>query len=211
MELPDLLSVRLIMSPLSIAIAEIDSWQVNLPRDICLLLTCPVEYLYSFSYPRKQTVHIEKFNPVALKVAKSVINRLYSQLPGVRIHFIGSVALGLSGMKDIDILVEADPVKFSLYVPRLTELFGQPEKYKNQFIEWKICKQGFIVEILVIDSKSRMFKLQMEVFKKLQKSKRKRDAYNKIKLEADGISYREYQRQKIDFYRRTLRVNHLVI
>lgn len=190
---------------------RIDTLLASLSRDLYLLVTCPIEYLYSFTYSKEQVATIKPFDPITHRTGNELVKQIQQAEPKLKVYFVGSAALGIAGMKDIDLILATKKQNFTAFTPKLSKLLGKPEKEKEQFIEWKLQKNGCKVEVILLDPTSRMFRLQMEVHHKLMKSKPLREAYNHLKITANGVSVREYQRRKVTFYRHNLQVNHLVI
>jgi hypothetical protein len=188
--------------------SNINSFYPRLQRDSVLLVTCPREFIYTFFYSPEKKVKIYSYSPKLRKFGMELIERIAGNFPELKIHFVGSVALGLSGVKDVDIVVECSPLHFTDYIKYMTEFLGKPKKITPNFIEWQCIRKDFQIEVLFIDPSCRLFKLEMEAFTKLKKSKRYLAAYERMKQEANGISYREYQRRKLAFFHNVVGISY---
>lgn len=177
-------------------------------RNTILLVTCPREFLYSFKLPTEKKVQIIPYDPNMQKVAVEILQKLTTSLPGLSIHFVGSAALGIAGMKDLDFVIEGLRSDFPIYVPILINSFGMPIKHKVNFVEWKLKWRKYTLELLLIDPANKRLQLEMEAYKKLQQNKKYRLEYEQLKLNANDVSLREYQRRKLEFYRNRLKIQH---
>ena len=109
----------------------------NFKRNTTLLLTCPREFLYSFALSTQKEIAINRYDPSVATFAMQLIKKLSVIVPGLTIQFIGSSALGVAGMSDIDLFIECISADFPLYMPLLTGMLGAPIKEKPAFIEWR--------------------------------------------------------------------------
>ena len=117
---------------------------------------------------------------------------------------MGSVALGISGQKNIDIYALAGPKDFNKYLPIFEKLFGKVDKQgkyvKKTFIEWKFKKDGYEIEIYLTEPPER----QIQVYEVLKSNKKLLKEYEDLKSSFDGKSYKDYQKAKYKFYNKIL-------
>lgn len=182
-----------------------------LKRDIRLLIQSPRDYLYSFTYSVDKKIKIKPYNPAAAQLAKRLIRSLRKKYPHLTIYLYGSVDLGISqGEGDIDLIAETPSVNFEKYFIGFSALFGQPDKVKAEFIEWRTEWKGYHLEFSLVDPGSYMSKEPVGVYKLLKRNKKLLKEYDLLKKQSDGVSVREYARRKIDFFNRLKRVNKFI-
>ncbi len=159
------------------------------------------QYLYSFKYSSKEKVAIRAFDPRGMIIAESIIRELKRAVQGnLIIHLLGSVSLRIAGKRDIDIFIECAAVDFNLYVQDIVKILGDPVLKKWNYIEWKIEREGWEINILLIDPTTEKFKDQMTTTNILQNNKLLCDEYEKLKWSLNGASSCEYESAKYRFY-----------
>lgn len=155
---------------------------------------------YILMYSCREKVHIEPFDPKVLEVTEIIIKDVRSvmseQFP---IHLLGSVSMGIAGQRDIDIFVECKASDFSSHIDDLSSIFGKPVRKKRDYIEWQTYRDGWGVDILLIDPTTEKFKDQSSVAWAIQNDEKLKREYEQLKLECNGKSLREYQRRKHKF------------
>lgn len=176
-------------------------------RDLMLLLNTPREYLYSFTYPSYKKIIISKYDKRVYQFGRNITKKVNSLLPKLKIHFYGSAALKICGQRDIDLFAECDPKEFDLNIKKLVNIFGKNYKRRNSFVEWNTKVSNIDVEFILIDPKSKMFAVQRDTFKSLKKNKTYLNEYAQIKMNANKLNYREYQRRRLEFFNRILGLN----
>lgn len=153
----------------------------------------------------KKKVSIFPFDPKGETLGKEIVKQINSHFPKLEVLFMGSVALGISGQKDIDIYALAERSDFEKYIPVFEKLFGKVDKkgncVKKSFIEWKFNKDGYEVEIYLTELPGR----QIKVYEILKSNKKLLKEYEDLKLIYDGKSYKDYQKAKYGFYNRILK------
>lgn len=155
-------------------------------------------YLEKVDPSRK--VSVFPYDPYGKKLGKSIVSKIKSVFPNVNVIFMGSVALEISGQKDIDIYILADPKNFGEFLPGLEKLFGDINKkgdyVKKKFVEWKFGQEGYDIEIYLTEPPE----TQIRVYEILRSNKELLKEYEKLKMKFNGKSYKEYQRAKYEFY-----------
>ncbi len=153
--------------------------------------------------PNKK-VSIYPFDPKGKALGETIVKQIKNHFPNLEVLFMGSVALGISGQKDIDIYALAYPKDFGKYLPIFEKLFGKVDKQwkyvKKTFVEWKFKKDGYEIEIYLTEPPER----QIRVYEILKSNKELLKEYQKLKLEFNGKSFRDYQKAKYEFYNKIL-------
>lgn len=165
--------------------------------EVNIFWKAPKEYIWIYTYPKDKKVDIEEYNPEIKEQAQGFVNKITKMLPNLKIHFLGSVALEVPGQKDIDIIIECLPHNFDNVVPILTGIIGEAKKERNNFVEWVFQKDEITYELLLIDPRSKRFKVNINTYEKLKRNKKK---YAEMKIKCMGKSMREYQRKKFEFF-----------
>jgi hypothetical protein len=172
----------------------------TLHRDFMLLLLSPREYLYSFTYPTDAYVTVQPYDPAVNELGLRLVDELKAQFPSLIVHFWGSAALKIAGQRDIDLVAEAYPGELPLYEPGITRLFGAPIKHRPDFIEWNFVVEGAHVELVLISPTHPLFKKQRDTFIVLSSDEKIVREYERIKLSCNGLSVREYDRRRLQFF-----------
>jgi hypothetical protein len=79
-------------------------------------------------------------------------------------------------------------------------LLGLPDSRKAQYWEWKKEKEGWEVDILLIDPQSEKFKYQTGVVWRMQRDPLLLSEYERLKYSLNGKSERDYEREKQKFF-----------
>ena len=160
------------------------------------------DYLSKVDPSRKVSIH--PFDPKGKALGESIVKQTKNHSPDLEVLFMGSVALGIVGQKDIDIYALADTEDFGKYLPTFEKLFGKLDKQgkyvKKTFVEWKFQKDGYEVEVYLTESPER----QIKVFEILKSNKKLLKEYENLKLSFNGKRYKDYQKAKYEFYNRIL-------
>lgn len=165
------------------------------------------EKKYIKTIPQEKVAKIFPFTPKAVELADKIIRKIKKACPSLKVFHMGASALGISGQKDLDIYAPSTPGKFLKYLPKLIELFGQPQNQKKDSISWRFRQEGYEVEFYLTNPDSPTMKRQITVFNILRKNKDLLGEYERLKESMDGKSFREYQRKKYEFYHRILKLN----
>lgn len=139
-----------------------------------------------------------------LKVAESIIADIKSRIPNYEVMFIGSMALKISGQKDIDLSVLCPAPEFNEPHKALEKLFGPPDRIRETHISWHFVKDDYEIGIYLTDPVESKVQEQMDIFNILKNDPKLLKEYESIKLAAKGLPYKDYQIAKYNFYNRVL-------
>jgi GrpB-like predicted nucleotidyltransferase (UPF0157 family) len=165
----------------------------------------PDEQQYLDNLPENQSQKIVKiypYNSEIATIADSVIKKLHDKLPDTNIAFIGASALQISGQNDIDIYILEPQSKHENDLVLLNSLLGQQENN-----HWSWSEHGYEVSVYLADPNTPTLKKQIDVFNKLKNNPELLKEYEKLKLDMDGKTYKEYQTAKYQFYNKILSNN----
>jgi hypothetical protein len=169
-------------------------------RDLMLLIRAPKEFIYSFTYSNNKFVRVIPFDPVNRYLANQLIIKIKNVYPGLSVHLLSSVALGIAGQNDIDIFIECNKEKLKDYLKGLIGVLGSPKKIRANFIEWAFTIKNSEVQVLLIDPKNPLLEKVLKTFGFLKQNKEILKAYEKLKIDSNGVSEREYARRKLEFF-----------
>ncbi|OGM29481.1 hypothetical protein A2630_00605 [Candidatus Woesebacteria bacterium RIFCSPHIGHO2_01_FULL_44_10] len=162
------------------------------------------DYLSKIDPNRKVSIH--PFNSKGKKLGEAIVKQIKKSFSNLKVLFMGSVALEISGQKDIDIYALANMEDFDKYLPTFEKLFGEVNKQgryvKKSFVEWKFNKDGYEIEVYLTEPPDR----QIKVYEILRSNNKLLKEYEDLKLSFDGKNYKDYQRAKYEFYNRILKV-----
>ncbi len=173
-------------------------------RDLFIMISGPVEYLYTFHNSRTKTVTIRPFDPKVKALGLELQKVLTSELGVDTIHFFGSAALEIAGQKDVDIFVEVSKVDFDTYKKKISILYGKPAKVLPELIEWHFDRGDCAVQIVLIDTNSYLMGLQKVTFRELSKESNRKE-YEKLKNASDGVTIFEYEKRRLAFFNKILK------
>jgi len=164
----------------------------------------PDEEKYLNTIPENKLADIKPFDPRVKLAAEEIIHSINQTLPGLEVFFGGASALGIAGQNDIDLNLLSMPVDYPKYLPILIELFGQPVKSNPILIKWEFVSGGFEVELYLTDKTSPALQRQVRVFQILRGSPALQKEYEQIKLQCNGLPFKEYMRRKFEFFNHIL-------
>jgi hypothetical protein len=160
------------------------------------------DYLSKIDPDKK--VSIYPFDPKGKALGETIVRKIKNHFPNLEVLFMGSVALGISGQRDLDIYALANPEEFDNYLPTFEKMFGKLDKQgnyvKRSFVEWKLQEDGYEIEIYLTKPPDRHIK----VYEILKSDTKLLKEYEDLKLSFDGKSYKDYQKAKYVFYNRIL-------
>jgi GrpB-like predicted nucleotidyltransferase (UPF0157 family) len=154
-----------------------------------------------------EMVVIQPWNPKTELVAKKLMADIQSAVPDLEVFHTGAAALKISGKNDLDFSILGVPKDFDNYLPALVKVLGEPQKRGRENVRWEITKDGFPVDVHLTDKDSLGWKEHKKVFELLRDNPRLLEAYRILKEQSAGVSLREYQRRKYEFYDKILNIH----
>jgi len=160
---------------------------------------------YLETIPDHRIAHVAPFNPDVQKIAQNIIIEVESSMPNLNVTYLGSSKLGIAGENDIDLNVLAGN-NYDDAILVLVKMFGQPAKVKpeKKIVQWEFIKDGFPVEIFLTDFMTPSLQEQFDAQEILEKNKELLKEYEQIKIQANGLPYKEYLKRKYEFWNRIL-------
>ncbi|MEK7116620.1 MAG: GrpB family protein [Patescibacteria group bacterium] len=163
---------------------------------------------YLETIPESKIVEIKPWDPKTKEVAQRLIDAIKNADPELGIIYTGASALCVSGVNDLDFTVTCPRIDFDKHLPGLIKILGNPQKIGKENVRWEgIQKEGFIVDVHMTDPNSPSLKEHARLFELLKNNQELLAEYETLKVESNGVSYREYQCRKYEFYNRILGIN----
>ena len=147
---------------------------------------------------------IKPWNPRGIDIANQIIGDIKSTAPDLEVVLLGSLPLKIAGQEDIDISAFCVASEQWKYLGHFKKLFGEPTGRGEKAAGWDFQKDGFSVNLWLTDPAVPSTQAQVQVFNLLKNDLELLKEYEKIKLEAKDLSYKEYQIKKYEFYNRIL-------
>ena len=160
------------------------------------------KYLSTISDDKR--IVVKPFNLRGLDIANKVIDEIKSIEPDLEVMLLGSLPLKIAGQEDIDISAFCIKSEQPKYIDNFIKLFGEPSRQGKNSIGWDFQKEGFSVSVWLTDPTVETTKAQVKVFNLLKNNPSLLKEYERIKVEAKDLNYKQYQIKKYEFYNRIL-------
>lgn len=160
---------------------------------------------YLKTVPEDKTAHVIAFDPGTQTTAQEITAEIKSALPFAKVFYIGSSKLGIAGENDIDLTVLGEN-NFDNYLKIFEQQYGSPVHIdlKNKYIKWEFARNGFPVELHLGDFMNPSLQEQIDTQKLLENNQALRLEYEQIKIQANGLPWKEYLKRKYEFWNRIL-------
>lgn len=146
-------------------------------------------------------IKIVPFNPMSQEEFEKIKSLIQSKIgPTVRVEHRGASYLGISGQNEIDIYVPVSESLFDNFIVQLSELFGEPHRiYPLERARFNAPSNGIRIDIHLVNEEHANW-LNSEKFENYLKTHSEAlEEYRLLKESGDGLSIREYYRQKLEF------------
>lgn len=163
----------------------------------------PNQEKYLQKIPETGRVSIKPFDQKVSSVAKIIIGEIKKIVPDLEVLFMGAAALGIAGQNDLDLYILCPEKDFGKYMTKLEEYFGKRVQGIS-VIKWEFAKDDFPVELYLTDPETSSTKEQIQLFEILKQNPGLLKVYEQIKLDSNGLTFREYMRGKYEFFNRVL-------
>lgn len=160
---------------------------------------------YLKTIPEDKIAVVKSWDPRTQEVAKRLGEQIKSADPEVEVLYTGASTLKIAGINDIDMCILSPPKDFEKHLPNLKKVLGEPSKVGKENVRWEhINVEGFEVDVHMTDPKNEQLQGHLRLVEILKSNPKLLAKYEKLKLEANGLPYREYQRRKYEFYNKVL-------
>lgn len=154
---------------------------------------------YLLKIPEDKIFVLKPYDSKSVNVVENIKRLLSTAGVNLKVIWMGSLALGISGQGDIDLYILCDSVEFDKYVPIIEKVFG-PRVYGISIYKWNLEIDGFEVEMYLTDPTTPSMIEQIHVFKKLKSDKNLLNEYELVKQSSNGLLFRDYMRKKYEFF-----------
>lgn len=159
---------------------------------------------YLLTIPEDKVVHINPYSADLQKIADEIVAEVKSISGDINIRLMGATGLRISGQGDLDMYMLHPARDFHLYLAKLIELFGEPAHSHDDNVEWLFVRKGVEVELYLTDPSTPSMAEQIRVYELLNNNDDLKMEYARLKADADGKPFRDYQRAKYEFYNKIL-------
>jgi len=147
--------------------------------------------------------NVHPYNPDSENIFQNMKQKIKSVL-GQKVEVLhrGSSALGIAGQKEVDIYIPVEEEQMKEIVAKLQQLFGISPKsiYEAERIKFLQDINGIRVEIMVVNKNHKSWVKGEVVFQYIKNHNDELKEYEKLKKEASGLPYKEYQARKDEFF-----------
>lgn len=160
---------------------------------------------YLATVPEDKVAHVVAFDPAVKTTAEAIILELKKYLPDAKIYYIGSSKLGIAGENDIDLTILGED-QFGEYLILLEKNYGVPTRknIEKKYVKWEFVRNGFEVELHLGSFMNANFQEQVDTQEILERNEGLRQEYEQIKLQCDGLPWKEYLTRKYEFWNKIL-------
>lgn len=180
---------------------------MKIKRDIQYLLTCPKDYLYSFTHSFKKKVEIVPYDSKLNSQANEIKKSIAANFPELKFYLFGSAALKIAGRKELDIFITTQDQIKEKYLNELEKKYGKPSKIRNDYVEWDFILKGVPVELTLSRENSKEFRHQLKVFNFFKSNAQSLKEYENLKRKLNGKTEREYNIERDLFFRKKIYPN----
>ncbi len=163
-----------------------------------------IDSIYGLTHFTRRNIVTKNYDPSIKKIGTELVSQIRKINPNLKADLVGSVALGIEGQNDVDILIQLSSNKFKEAVSDLVNKFGNPTKKRKKFIEWKFPYKQAEVEINLMDPGTGLFKERYESFLLLKNNKHLLAKYRQFKKQASGLPEKKYLYEKANFFNNIL-------
>jgi GrpB-like predicted nucleotidyltransferase (UPF0157 family) len=160
---------------------------------------------YLATVPLTKIARIVPFDPATQSTAREIIAEVKALYAAAETYYIGSSKLGIAGENDIDLSVFVGN-GFLACAELFEKKYGAPvhKNLDKKQVGWEFVRNTFPVELHLSDVIDDNFQEQLDTQKVLEENEAMRAEYEELKLQCDGMVWREYLRRKYEFWNRVL-------
>ncbi len=152
---------------------------------------------YLSKIPSDAVASIKPWDPITAKFAKSLIKEI-EQNTGLEVFWEGSLALGIPGENDIDLVIFSEPKDFDKHLPAVIRTLGKPTYVLSEKVLWRITKDGYKIDASLTSKNDPAVKFDILFLTSLINNPTLLKEY--ITLKIPGLSARKYYKLKNEFY-----------
>jgi len=144
---------------------------------------------------------IKPYDPTSQEKFKKLKTRLLSKLgPKINIQQRGATSLGISGQDEIDIYIPVPPNKFDSMLVTIEKILGKPKScYPLERARFVTEEDGKHIDVFLINDRCDGWVDGLKFEQYLKTHSDSLDTYRRLKELGNGLSTREYYKNKIEF------------
>ena len=162
----------------------------------------PSQETYLEKVSDNEKVDVKPWDSKAAEFAEGLVSELQAAVPEADVLWSGALALHVAGVNDVDVSIIVNTKDFAEILPKLVGVFGEPQIKGEEKILWRTHKDGYKVDAYLGTKDSEDIQMHKKLFELLRDNKELREEYQLLKESSIGVSLREYQRRKLEFYNR---------
>lgn len=153
-----------------------------------------------------EKISILPYNPKNREIFKLIKKDLIEIIGKARILLCGSTSLRISGQGEIDLYIPVATKYFADYLNKLTLYLGKPGSvYELRRVRFVRYIEGIKIEIFLINQNSDDWINSRKFENFLRHNPQYLSAYEKLKLQSNGLSVRQYYTAKVKFINKVLK------
>jgi GrpB-like predicted nucleotidyltransferase (UPF0157 family) len=168
--------------------------------DLLVSLCNAKDYVRAVLLQDDGIVAIGEYDPRIAKIAAAWQQRLDSIVSGLPIHWVGSTALGIPGLPDVDLVVECDASRIAEFVEPLSRLLDRPIGRTRRYARWSRQEGDVTVDVLLADPETRLYRRVTESYRLMLAKPELLEEYKDIKRQSQGLSRRWYEYRRNRFF-----------
>lgn len=177
------------------------------PPSFTLIMLTQKQKDYLETIPDNKVAHILPFDPETQKTAHKIISEIGS-VTSLKVDYFGASKLGIAGENDIDLNIFIDDTAFKIASATMIKVLGEPSRYlEEKWIRWDFVRNGFPVQISLLSNTSSFAERSKIIQKTFENNKELLKEYELMKLQANGLPYKEYVKRKFEFFNKILGAN----
>lgn len=149
----------------------------------------------------KDKIIIKPYDPSCDEKFEKVKNIIQNFLgKNIEIKHCGATSLRISGQDEIDVYIPVVKKDFNNYIPKLTQLFGEPRSHyplKRARFVTEVDKKH--IDVFLINSESDGWINSVKFENYLRNNLESLEKYMRLKEEGNGLCIKEYYKRKIEF------------
>lgn len=169
-----------------------------------MLTKADLKWLNHLSTSEK--IKIVPYNPKVKKVFEHQKKEILGILGNVEVLHMGASNLGISGQKEIDIVIPVSLDHFGEFIEKFKKAYGEPKSfYPNDRVRFQRRFSDLRIEMVIVNADSEGWKKNMAFDSYIKRNPDALEFYRKLKEGNNGLSVREYYKRKIKFINKILK------
>jgi hypothetical protein len=144
--------------------------------------------------------HPYAWTPRLKAIAQEVMHEIQAVAPELEVLFMGSAALGLPGLNDIDLDVLCPRKDLLRYSHKLETVLGKPHAQSEKLVAWKFERNSYDIDVILSDPAYSHVPRQRHHYELLKGNPDLLEDYRRLKLSWDCLPLDEYKKRKKSFY-----------